>query len=198
MCADKNQKTLIEVNDSLSKDLKSVTLVLIKNINLMVKRISQIESNRTYTCSKSFLEDVNAILDSYETVSVLLTDAINEILFKNRESVLKKYKKLFNSRKNIVVRAESSSEFIKESVYVSSLSCRYNFLYDFISDHLVKIDRILNSDKKQSRKQFVELKELLLELFSLSIYDNGLKRLVNDIISYRVQEIDKKFVLTLK
>lgn len=194
----KQVKTILEVNKVYSKELKTHTVSLINNVNSIISSISD-EGNGVIK-TNDFVSNVSHLLDEYETVLELILSSLVELQSEKRTSVIKKYKQHLYSKKDKSIKSRYRTELNKESIYVSSVLNRGIATYDFLYDKIIQIDSILKSkpDHNFNVSQSKDIKELLFDLFSLSIFDGGLKRLVNDIVSYKVCDINGKLVLTLR
>ena len=193
---EKQGETLLELDEVIVGKLSAATLVLVHNINDAVCKMAKMEATKNYT--NDFLVDVNSILDNFELILDLLSASMDEILFGNRNKILSLYRRLFSKRSSVVERANIAHEFNKEETYVNSLCYRNNFMNDYVCDKLIELGKKINSKTTLTKDLFKEIKPILLELFSLSIYNNSLKQLVNDVVSYKVQKIDNKMILTLR
>ena len=192
----KQGKTLLELDEVLVGKLSASTLILVRNINDAVCKMAKMEASKNYT--NDFLKDVNNILDNFELVLDLLSSSMDELLFGDRYKILSLYRRLFSKRSSVVERANIAHEFNKEETYVNSLCYRNNFMNDYVCDKLIELGKKINSKTTLTKELYKEIKPLLLELFSLSIYNNSLKQLVNDVVSYKIQNIDNKMILTLR
>jgi len=192
----KQGKTLLELDEVLVGKLSAATLILVRNINDAVCKMAKMEASKNYT--NDFLKDVNNILDNFELVLDLLSSSMDELLFGDRNKILSLYRRLFSKRSSVVERANIAHEFNKEETYVNSLCYRNNFMNDYVCDKLIELGKKISSKTTLTKDLYKEIKPLLLELFSLSIYNNSLKQLVNDVVSYKIQNIDNKMILTLR